>query len=44
MLSLGPLVHEIHQTFGSWVGQTIRLYQGQSHVEFDWTVGPIPGL
>lgn len=38
----GPLVQEIHQIFGSWIGQTIRLYQGEDHVEFDWTVGPVP--
>jgi len=38
----GELVHEIHQKFSSWIGQTIRIYKGQDHVELDWVVGPIP--
>ena len=38
----GNLVQEIHQRYNSWVGQIIRLYMGQNHVELDWVVGPIP--
>jgi len=37
----GKLVQEIHQRYNSWVGQIIRLYMGQNHVELDWVVGPI---
>jgi lysosomal alpha-mannosidase len=38
----GELVQEIHQIYNSWVGQTIRVYKGQEHVELDWVVGPLP--
>lgn len=38
---VGKLVQEIHQRYNSWVGQIIRLYMGQDHVELDWIVGPI---
>lgn len=38
----GPLVEEVHQTFTPWLSQTIRVYKGEHHVEFDWTIGPIP--
>ena len=38
----GELVEEIHQIYNSWVGQTIRIYKGQEHVELDWVVGPLP--
>ena len=37
----GKLVQEIHQRYNIWVGQIIRLYMGQDHVELDWVVGPI---
>jgi len=42
MVFQGELVQEIHQSYNDWVGQTIRLYKGQDHVEIDWVVGPIP--
>jgi lysosomal alpha-mannosidase len=32
----------MRQTFGPWVTQIIRLYQGKPYVEFEWTIGPIP--
>lgn len=38
----GPLVEEVHQVFNDWVSQVIRVYKGQSHVEFEWLAGPIP--
>lgn len=38
----GPLVEEVHQTFNDWVSQVVRVYKGQSHIEFEWLVGPIP--
>ncbi|XP_046687404.1 LOW QUALITY PROTEIN: lysosomal alpha-mannosidase-like [Homalodisca vitripennis] len=38
----GKHVIEVHQQFGPWVSQIIRLYQGKDHLEFQWLVGPIP--
>ncbi|XAR73761.1 Alpha-mannosidase [Bertholletia excelsa] len=38
----GPLVDEVHQQFGSWIYQVIRLYKDKEHAEFEFTVGPIP--
>jgi len=37
----GILVQEVHQQFGPWASQVIRLYDGEKHVEMEWTVGPI---
>jgi len=34
-------VQEVHQQFGPWASQVIRLYDGEKHVEMEWTVGPI---
>lgn len=38
----GELIQEIQQTFNSWISQTIRIYNQENFVEFDWVVGPIP--
>ncbi|XP_070544770.1 lysosomal alpha-mannosidase-like isoform X1 [Ptychodera flava] len=38
----GDLVQEIQQQYTPWVSQVIRLFKGQRHAEFEWTVGPIP--
>lgn len=35
-------VVEVHQQFGDWVAQTARLPPGASHLELEWTVGPVP--
>ncbi|XP_026429937.1 alpha-mannosidase-like [Papaver somniferum] len=37
----GPLVHEVHQQFSSWVYQVTRLYKDKDHAEVEFTVGPI---
>ncbi|KAB0792238.1 hypothetical protein PPYR_14197 [Photinus pyralis] len=38
----GPLLDEVHQHFGNWAKQIIRVYKGaRDHIEFDWLVGPI---
>ena len=38
----GPVVWEARQVFAGWATQTVRLWVGASHAEFEWTVGPIP--
>ncbi|KAL2520356.1 Glycosyl hydrolase family 38 protein [Forsythia ovata] len=38
----GPLVHEVHQQFNSWVHQIIRVYKDKDHAEVEFTIGPIP--
>mmetsp|Transcript_26761 Transcript_26761/g.89008 ORF Transcript_26761/g.89008 Transcript_26761/m.89008 type:complete len:566 (+) Transcript_26761:339-2036(+) len=38
----GALADEVHQTFGTWVSQRIRLEKGARHAEITYTVGPIP--
>ncbi|XP_077995437.1 lysosomal alpha-mannosidase-like isoform X2 [Glandiceps talaboti] len=38
----GNLVEEVHQEFTPWLSQVVRLYKGQKHAEFEWTVGPVP--
>ena len=38
----GPLVQEVRQVISPFVTQVVRLYTGQKHAEFEYTVGPIP--
>jgi lysosomal alpha-mannosidase len=35
-------IHEVRQHWNEWVSQTIRVYEDEEYIEFDWTVGPIP--
>jgi len=37
----GSVVQEIRQKWVPWAYQTVRLYEGASHLEFEHTVGPI---
>lgn len=39
---LGKNVHEVHQSFSSWLSQVVRIYDQQESIEFEWLVGPIP--
>lgn len=32
----------VHQRFGDWVAQTVRLSPGGGYVDLEWTVGPVP--
>merc|ERR1719410_2086728 len=36
------VVTEIHQSWSHWVNQTIRLWWGCSHLEIDYSIGPVP--
>lgn len=36
------VVTEIHQSWSSWVNQTIRLWHGSSEMEIEYSVGPVP--
>jgi len=38
----GSLADEVHQTFGSWISQRIRLPKDSRHAEITYTLGPIP--
>jgi len=38
----GPLVSEIRQSFGTFCTHVLRLHKGESHIEVEWTAGPIP--
>lgn len=38
----GDVVSEARQVFSEWATLVTRLYKGQSQVEVEWTVGPIP--
>lgn len=38
----GKNVFEVHQSFGSWLSQVVRIYDQQELIEFEWLVGPIP--
>ena len=35
-------IQEVNQQFSDYVKQTIRTYEDEDYIEFDWTVGPIP--
>jgi hypothetical protein len=41
-LVTGPIVNEARQTFADWMTQTVRLWAGKDHAEFEYTIGPIP--
>ncbi|PIA57352.1 hypothetical protein AQUCO_00600230v1, partial [Aquilegia coerulea] len=41
-IMLGPLVHEVHQQFSSWIYQVTRLYNDKEHAEIEFTIGPVP--
>ena len=36
------VVHEVNQQFSDYIKQTVRTYEDEDYIEFDWTVGPIP--
>jgi lysosomal alpha-mannosidase len=38
----GDLVQEVRQIFNPWLSQTIRLFNGSSHIEVEITVDPMP--
>lgn len=38
----GNNMHEVHQSFSSWLSQVVRIYDQQESIEFEWLVGPIP--
>ena len=40
----GPLITEIKQVFDDYATHVVRLRNGSSHVEVEWTAGPIPFL
>jgi len=35
-------LHELHQQFGDYITQTVRTYEDEDYIEFDWIVGPLP--
>ncbi|CAG2104066.1 unnamed protein product, partial [Medioppia subpectinata] len=35
-------VHELNQQFTDFIHQTVRTYEDEDYIEFDWTVGAIP--
>lgn len=38
----GKIVAELRQVFNDWTSQIVKVYKGESLVEFDWLIGPIP--
>ncbi|XP_065891997.1 lysosomal alpha-mannosidase-like [Dysidea avara] len=38
----GPVVQEVWQDFGTYVGQQIRLYETVEYIELEYTIGPLP--
>lgn len=41
-ITRGDIVDEVHQVFGDWISQVIRVYKDEDYVEFEWMVGSIP--
>jgi lysosomal alpha-mannosidase len=41
-LCVGPLVQEVHQVYGDWLSQVVRVYADEDIMELEWMVGPIP--
>lgn len=35
-------IHTLDQQFSDYIRQTVRTYEDEDYIEFDWTVGPIP--
>ncbi len=35
------LIHEVRQHWNQWVSQTIRVYEDEEYIEFDWIIGPV---
>ena len=42
VVTQGPLVTEITQTFADWATHVIRLSNNSDYIEVEWTAGPIP--
>jgi alpha-mannosidase len=41
-LETGPVLQQVRQHITPWLNQTVRLGASARHVEFAWTVGPVP--
>eukprot|EP00698_Gefionella_okellyi_P007431 TRINITY_DN1813_c0_g1_i1.p1 TRINITY_DN1813_c0_g1~~TRINITY_DN1813_c0_g1_i1.p1 ORF type:complete len:1001 (-),score=263.05 TRINITY_DN1813_c0_g1_i1:1985-4987(-) len=41
-VTVGPVVQEVEQNWCGWITQVLRLYAGDSKLEADFQVGPIP--
>lgn len=44
LMNNGPLVWEVRQQFTPWLAQTVRLSIGSPHIEFEYTIGPVPTM
>uniref|UniRef100_A0A671T4Q4 Alpha-mannosidase n=1 Tax=Sinocyclocheilus anshuiensis TaxID=1608454 RepID=A0A671T4Q4_9TELE len=42
IVTVSSTVQEVTQWFSPWVSQVVRLYEGHSELELEWTVGPVP--
>ncbi|XP_064479802.1 lysosomal alpha-mannosidase-like [Ornithodoros turicata] len=38
----GSLVQELHQEFGPWLRQVVRLYDSEDVIELEWEMGAVP--